>query len=384
MRHVNTVLPELAARWPLQGIEFDALTSNGVLILVVHARTERVMLAGPKDPVVTPSVPPLPSDATGFREWEEAIRSDHAPAATDLVAAVPFPDAAAESDYPRPSEQWDLFSEVEKSLWQAAVVTAFTRGLKALMEQPASDDVNVDAVVSQELDTTLFREHDDFSPPENVDQPLWRYMSMTKFVSLLETQSVAFARADRLGDIWEGQRGKANARPANEGPGVPTDGLVQAAQQMYVSCWHEQDGESAAMWSLYAGWDPIRREGIAVRTTFRQLVESLGGTDELRAGRVLYHDYDADFVPEDNVFAPFMRKRQSFEHEREVRVVIWRPDGGPEPSLAVPVDVPRLISEIRVAPSAPDWLRTLIQSLVMRYGIDVPVSQSEMDAAPLR
>ena len=35
---------------------------------------------------------------------------------------------------------------------------------------------------------------------------------MTKLLSLLDQRGLFFARADRLGDPWEGARGRANAR----------------------------------------------------------------------------------------------------------------------------------------------------------------------------
>jgi hypothetical protein len=41
---------------------------------------------------------------------------------------------------------------------------------------------------------------------------LWRYMDFAKFVSLLETRSIHFARADVLGDSFEGAVGIAERR----------------------------------------------------------------------------------------------------------------------------------------------------------------------------
>lgn len=133
-------------------------------------------------------------------------------------------------------------------------------------------------------------------------------------------------------------------------------------EAVFVSCWHAQYSESAAMWSVYAGWDALRRDGVAVRTTFRRLLESLGGTDKVFAGRVGYHDYERDFVPEDN----------DFERGHDV-----------PPGILIPVSLGSLVEEIRVAPSAPGWFRALVVSVVERFGLKVPVKQSAMDAEPL-
>lgn len=47
------------------------------------------------------------------------------------------------------------------------------------------------------------------TPPK--DAILWRYMDFVKFISLLETNTLFFARADKLGDPFEGSFPKKNA-----------------------------------------------------------------------------------------------------------------------------------------------------------------------------
>ena len=49
----------------------------------------------------------------------------------------------------------------------------------------------------------MYTEHPTFSPPPD-DAVLWRYMDFTKFVSFLDKSSLFFARADKLGDPFEG------------------------------------------------------------------------------------------------------------------------------------------------------------------------------------
>jgi hypothetical protein len=39
-------------------------------------------------------------------------------------------------------------------------------------------------------------------PPD--DSKLWRYMDVSKLVSLLDTSALFFARADKFSDAWEG------------------------------------------------------------------------------------------------------------------------------------------------------------------------------------
>ena len=73
-------------------------------------------------------------------------------------------------------------------------------------------------------------------------------MDFTKFVSLLEAQSLFFSRADRLGDPFEGSYSKSNIslRPAlYEGKfaQVAWDKLASFYRAMrqftLINCWHE-------------------------------------------------------------------------------------------------------------------------------------------------
>ncbi len=47
-----------------------------------------------------------------------------------------------------------------------------------------------------------------FTPPDNVDVKLWRYMDLTRFVSMLEEKGVLFTRADLFDDKFEGTMSK--------------------------------------------------------------------------------------------------------------------------------------------------------------------------------
>jgi len=379
-------VPELVGRWPLQGIRFDALAIEGSLVLIVRSLPARATPSGPSAPVISDDVElPLPSTPTGFAAWDEAMHRRHKLQDADLLSIVPFPAEAASDDFARPPEQWNQFSDSEQAIWSASVNTGFRRGLLGVLREPATQ-AHADAKPSEPIANQLYVPHQEFTPPANLDQPIWRYISMTKFIALLERRAVFFARADLLGDPWEGGRGQANARAAEDlyPEGAPPLHLAaHFTRRIGVSCWHAQDGESAAMWSLYAGWCPLRREGLAIRSTFRRLLESVHGDDQIHAGQVLYQDYDKDFIPEDNLFAPFMRKRRSFEHEREIRLILLRDEEIAAGGVEAPADLDALICEVRVAPSAPGWLRELTEALIARYGLDAPVRQSAMDEQPL-
>ena len=244
----------------------------------------------------------------------------------------------------------------------------------------------------------MYEEHPAFKPPKD-DAALWRYMDFTKFVSLLDTQSLYFARADRLGDPFEGSFSKANValRPIlYEGEilesAAARENLASILKAMHqitlINCWHEADHESAAMWRLYSR----EHDGIAVKTNFNALNRSFTCSDAIYIGKIDYVDYDTAFIPEGNSLSRFLYKRRSFEHENEVRAITVKiPDGGvsrewPQETGVTgsyfAVDLSLLIEEVIVAPYADSWFLELVRAVATRYGLTAPVSRSGLSESP--
>jgi hypothetical protein len=151
---------------------------------------------------------------------------------------------------------------------------------------------------------------------------------------------------------------------------------------MYINCWHSNQHESAAMWKIYLKSD----EGIAVRTTFDRLARCLDGNDKLNqvsVGSVSYIDYDNAEIPINNAYFPFLSKRISFAHEREVRAIIMLPAANEAAGLNISVDLDGLIEEVVLAPFSPNWIRELIAAVLQRYGLHAPLVQSRLGENPL-
>ena len=213
----------------------------------------------------------------------------------------------------------------------------------------------------------MYTEHGEFVPP-NSAAVLWRYMDLTKFMSVLETGSLYFARSDSLGDPFEGSLTRMNEvlQPLMYQDTIPEHilrGLSQYRQdlrfQTFVNCWHESDNESAAMWKIYSR----EYDGIAVKTTFEALCESFTDERTVHIGKINYIDYSSEPIPEGNLFSPFLYKRKMFEHEKEVRALVSSLPSQTEQSstgeaaagLLVEVNLPVLIQEIVVDSRAKDW-----------------------------
>ena len=157
---------------------------------------------------------------------------------------------------------------------------------------------------------------------------------------------------------------------------------------MLINCWHEADYESAAMWKLYSGW----QNGLAIKATFKSLSESFTCESSVYIGKVQYVDYKTTMIPDANLFAPYMHKRKSFEHEREVRALTAEfPSEAGDIALASDVcdvgmyygvDIAILVEEVVVAPHAEHWFIELVRSVAARYNLRVPVRPSSLADAP--
>jgi hypothetical protein len=223
-------------------------------------------------------------------------------------------------------------------------------------------------------------------------------MDFTKFVSFIAGRSLFFCRSDRLGDPFEGSYPKKNIemRPLWYGFSEKdlADGPFKVMSEVtrwirywtYVSCWHRSEHESAAMWRLYSKSD----EAIAVQATYDRLVRVL--PEKAFVGLVAYVDYETEFIPEGNTFYPFLCKRKSFEHEREVRAVIQDLPETKGDKLGIEnadlgmnmeVDVDDLVENVYVAPTSPLWYRDLVQEVMERYDIVRPVIRSSLDDQPV-
>jgi hypothetical protein len=165
----------------------------------------------------------------------------------------------------------------------------------------------------------------------------WSYLDLSKLIYILANRALPFVRLDLLEDKFEGYIPEKDRIvdfdlkdiPSEERPSLieklENNHLILARdsrQSIFVNCWHINEHESAAMWKLHLK----SPEGIAIRSTFGRLKESLSeAQQEVDIGRVRYIDYKSDRVSGaimDRV-ALGMYKRKSFAHEQELRAVHW-------------------------------------------------------------
>lgn len=260
------------------------------------------------------------------------------------------------------------------------------------------------------LEETAIRYYYQPKPYEtpNPESNLWRFMDFTKYLSLLNSKCLFFCRADKFNDPFEGAKGVIENKknwdkyyieffrdsithpPEGVDFNLNHDEIKEKAQELlrsmedsgihqrkwvYISCWHENEHESEAMWHLYSNYID---NAIAIQTTHNDLYLSLGKDPEIDIGRVKYIDYKKRFAgPNDS----YWMKRKSFEHEREVRLLIFDPNCSDEGKL-IPCDLDKMVKSVILSPTSPDWFVDLVNDANDKYGLKIQVNKSSLLAEP--
>lgn len=242
-------------------------------------------------------------------------------------------------------------------------------------------------------------DHPVFEAPKDFNVKIWRYMDFTKFVSLIDTNKLFFARSDLLGDPYEGSTSHFNkdSRSSVYKDLIPPEILEntpeilenmsafndQQRQWTFINCWHMNEVESSAMWKVYTQTS----EAVAIQSTYQILQNLL--PEETYIGVVKYIDYETGWFPESNSMYPYVHKRKSFSYERELRAVIYdMPSnfseylGSPDDGRFVPIDVQNLVQRVYIAPTSPSWFRSLVKNVLSKYDLSIRVVESALDKPP--
>ena len=98
----------------------------------------------------------------------------------------------------------------------------------------------------------------------------------------------------------------------------------------------------------------------------------------LLLGRVQYINYEKQQSPKGNPLAPMFFKRQSFELEKEVRLISWTDESngfeGAEINdrhgVHINVDLKKIIDTLYIAPKAPNWFEETIKDILKKYNLE--------------
>lgn len=249
----------------------------------------------------------------------------------------------------------------------------------------------------------MYKQHKIFDTPEN-EREIWRYMDFPKFIDILIREELYFPRADKLGDPFEGSLPQASIEkrnltfekmyrpeffkyivPRKEAPKALSRATKSLRKFYAISCWNISEEESAALWQLYCSG----QGGVAIQTTVGRIKQSFETEKrDIYIGKVKYINYVKGSIPLDNALYPFLFKRKSFEHEQELRAIVFSPDfvikGGSLERISYPEGcyvkiVPDiLIEKVFVSPMTPKWQSGVVKSVLSKYGLEKKVHQSDL------
>jgi len=241
-------------------------------------------------------------------------------------------------------------------------------------------------------------------PPDTAK--VWRYIGLAKFLSMLDTSSLWFARIGTFEDAYEGTlstpafnafwaqlvaEGQWNSQDSLDLSPAILSALGHSSRLgSVVNCWHRNEAESTALWKIYSG------ESLAIQSDVGRLKRCFRAERgrQIRLGQVDYvEDPEVEVTDESNMTKALLTKRSIFDYERVLRDFMfdYPPvetasdfDGLAIPAgLPVSLDLDILIGRVYVSPNQTGWFKSLIESTLTKYGYrKKPVEWSQMGRKP--
>jgi hypothetical protein len=224
------------------------------------------------------------------------------------------------------------------------------------------------------------------------NQKLWRYMDISKFISMLHSKAIWLARADTVKDKHEGrfpddmrQRIKdayRNLPDTDKSPVKDTDDFQDyLVKNTFISCWHKNFDENMVMWEIY-GRD---NSSLAVQTTVGQ-IRSNTDTSKINGYSLIMKDIDyknADEIQDVIKYEEcFFRKRRHYAYEEEVRISLdtynkLAPTKNTPCGHLLSCKLNQIIGSILVHPDCKDWFLDVVNSICKKYEIRASVSRGK-------
>lgn len=245
---------------------------------------------------------------------------------------------------------------------------------------------------------------------------LWRYLSLDKFIDLVESKTLFFAPLAwyEKTDPFEGYMPKAGMEAMASIPQKFRDQQIDALEKraqmlpehaapqirklrenveshvptmkalyknisacLMVNCWCRSAHESEGMWGLYS------KGGVAIRTSVGALKSAILDSEQdpvIHVGAVKYIDFsDASLKPSDCITEDGqlvgMIKRVAYAHEQEVRMYITRDREKGSLELKEPaptrisVDVDKLLEAVVISPFAGESINRSARAVCKWSGV---------------
>lgn len=258
---------------------------------------------------------------------------------------------------------------------------------------------------------------------------LWRYLTLTKFVNMLQNQTIWFSRPQFFKDPHEFTMDEPSQRelfqwkldsfsreynravtsnrksfvmassPMIRGLPIDKSGKIEKSliklsdlsdillssirkdiqkwqESFCISCWRYSPYDSVAIWSQYA----TLKEGIAIVTDLDGIRKSFLRSGDIRLAVIEYRDFSDDSNAPMRM-NPLTYKDIRYTSEEEARFY-FRAALGDLKGAAVPFDLSEVVKEIHLSPNATDEFKSIIQGLLNKYNFNIPLVESSLGRAP--
>lgn len=264
-------------------------------------------------------------------------------------------------------------------------------------------------------------------PAEDItseDFTIWRYMDLPRFVSILATGGLWFAKAATLrDDPYEGfgKAARLSVPPGYDAPKwivrkMPDGNTSQispmqmmadlsdnaaevcesAREHLYVNSWCLGESESMAMWQIYGSLG----FGVALKSSVKQYQRAAKfevNSSQYASGKVEYHD-NLDSSPDiqrdfrrhiplgsglwSEVLQLGLHKRSCYKYENEWRAALYQDQRPQIEGIQVLFDLDQLISSVYVGPRAEAFIGDVVSSVMDKFLLRKPLERSVLLRQP--
>ena len=228
------------------------------------------------------------------------------------------------------------------------------------------------------------------SLPENLDTPVWRYMDLYKFMSLLKEKALYLCRADRLQDRFEGSYSRRQIISMEDWfKKIDEPHMIESEREhrrkdrlkTYISSWCIGDCDLDLMWKGYIRNPP----GVAIKSSIRRLKDICDKAVEhwpLDISMVTYFDHSGG--KNINYFGTpttFLHKDIHFNLDNELRIIHYPNISEPTPThVYLKLDLNHLIESVVFQPKTKESGLESVREVLNTAGLEnIPLLASRDD-----
>lgn len=191
----------------------------------------------------------------------------------------------------------------------------------------------------------------------DLDKPVYRFLSLERFESLIQENSIYFRKITKWNDTWEIPARMLDTRTTkNDDMTRFVEAILSENKRLYGLCF-TTTYDTDAMWQIYSQ----DKKGVCIQTTMRKFINCLNKTyveygavgpvlyKKIINGNSLFNLETSDNTYPAICYFPFI-KRIEFSHENEVRLVLRLDNIFSDDGVKLKIDILNCIDKIILDP----------------------------------